>query len=179
MKIDDCFYLGYISKTIGTKGELAFKLDVDSPSSYNGLASVLVQISPKDKQLVPYFIDKAEIQNNDLLRCKIEGVDDQTSAKNLVGKSLYLLVENLPRLKEGQFYFHEVTGFMIIDQTQGRLGTIDKVLEYSTSNLFSLTMKDKEVLIPISDETIIKVDKPNKEIHVNCPEGLIDLYLEG
>lgn len=179
MKIDDCFYLGYISKTIGTKGELAFKMDVDSPSSYHGLESVLVQISPNDKQLVPYFIDKSELQNNDLLRCKFEGVDDQTSAKNLVGKSLYLLSDNLPELKEHQFYFHEIIGFTVVDQTKGSLGKIDKVLEYSTSNLFSIPSGDKEILIPISDETIIKVDKKAKEIHVDCPEGLIDLYLEG
>ncbi len=179
MKIDDCFYLGYISKTIGTKGELAFKLDVDSPSSYHGLDAVFVQISPKDTQLVPYFLDKAEIQNNDLLRCKFEGVDDQSTAKSLVGKSLYLLEENLPPLKENQFYFHEIIGYKIIDQEKGELGKIEKVLEYSTSNLFSIPVGDKEILIPISDETIIKVDKKAEEIHVVCPEGLIDLYLEG
>ena len=179
MKIDDCFYLGYISKTIGTKGELAFKLDVDSPSSYHGLDAVFVQISPKDTQLVPYFLDKAEIQNNDLLRCKFEGVVDQGSAKSLVGKSLYLLEENLPPLKENQFYFHEVIGFKIIDKEKGELGLIEKILEYSTSNLFSIPVGDKEILIPISDETISKVDKVAKEIHVICPDGLIDLYLEG
>lgn len=179
MKIDDCFYLGYISKTIGTKGELAFKLDVDSPSSYHGLDAVFVQISPKDTQLVPYFLDKAEIQNNDLLRCKFEGLDDQSTAKSLVGKSLYLLEENLPPLKENQFYFHEIIGYKIIDQEKGELGKIEKVLEYSTSNLFSIPVGDKEILIPISDETIIKVDKKAEEIHVVCPEGLIDLYLEG
>ena len=61
------------------------------------------------KNTVPYFIDKAEIQNNDLLRCKIEGLDDQASAKNLVGKSLFLLMENLPALNADQFYFHEIT----------------------------------------------------------------------
>lgn len=179
MKIDDCFYLGYISKTIGTKGELAFKLDVDSPSSYHGLDAVFVQISPKDTQLVPYFLDKAEIQNNDLLRCKFEGVNDQSTAKSLVGKSLYLLEENLPPLKENQFYFHEIIGYKIIDQEKGELGKIEKVLEYSTSNLFSIPVGDKEILMPISDETIIKVDKKAEEIHVVCPEGLIDLYLEG
>ncbi len=179
MKIDDCYYLGYISKTIGTKGELAFKLDVDSPSSYNGLHAVFVQISPKDKQLVPYFVEKAEIQNNDLLRCKFEGVDDPTTAKSLVGTSLYLLEENLPQLKEDQFYFHEVIGYAVIDQEKGELGKVEKVLEYSTSNLFSIPVGDKEILIPISDETITIVDKKNEKIYVDCPDGLIHLYLEG
>lgn len=179
MKIDDCFYLGYISKTIGTKGELAFKLDVDSPSFYEGIQSVFLQISPKDKQLVPYFIESSQIQNNDLLRVKVEGVNDQSTAKSLVGKSLYSLLDNLPELKENQFYFHEVIGFTIIDSVRGEIGKIDKVIEYSTSNLFSVLMNGKEILIPIANETIGKVDKANKTIEVTCPDGLIDLYLEG
>jgi len=96
-----------------------------------------------------------------------------------VGTSLYLLEENLPPLKEDQFYFHDVIGFTVIDQERGELGLVGKVLEYSTSNLFSIPVGDKEILIPISDETITKVDKKAKEIHVVCPDGLIDLYLEG
>lgn len=178
MKVENCFYLGYISKTIGTKGELAFKLDVDSPSSYHGIPMVLVQVLPKDVQLVPYFLEKAELQNNDLLRCKFEGTDTQKDAKSLVGKSLYLPLESLPKLRDDQFYFHEVVGFIIHDEHKGKLGKIEKVLEFSTSNLFSVQVNDKEVLIPVSDEIIVKVDKANKKIHVNCPEGLIDLYLE-
>lgn len=178
MKVDDCFYLGYISKTIGTKGELAFKLDVDSPSSYQGIQAVFLQISPKDQQLVPYFLSHAILQNNNLLRCKFEGIDDQAIAKPLIGKSLYLLLDHLPELKDDQFYFHEVIGFTVIDIEKGQLGTVDRVIEYSTSNLFSVLVGDKEVLIPISDETIQKVDKVNRKITVQCPNGLIDLYLE-
>ena len=35
-----------------------------------------------------------------------------------------------------------------------------------------------EILIPMNDEFITKVDRENKTIIVDTPEGLIDLYLE-
>lgn len=178
MKVENCFYLGYISKTIGTKGELALKLDVDSPSSYQNIQGLFLQITPKDQQLVPFFIDRSSLQENGNLRLAIEGISDQTSAKNLVGKSVYLPIDLLPKLKDDQFYFHEIIGFTIIDTKLGELGKVDKVLEFSSSNVLSLTVKEKEVLIPISDETISKVDKPNHCITVNCPDGLVELYLE-
>ena len=92
---------------------------------------------------------------------------------------MYSLLENLPKLKESQFYFHEIIGYKVFDAIKGEIGKVDKVLEYSTSNLFSILVKDKEILIPISDEIVGKVDKINKTIQVTCPEGLIDLYLEG
>jgi 16S rRNA processing protein RimM len=178
MNIDNCFYLGVTQKIIGHKGELSFKLDVDSPSSYEGIPSVLIQIQEKDKTLVPFFIESATLQNNGNLRCKIEGIDDQAAAKSLVGKSLFLPLEVLPKLSGNKFYFHEVTGFAVFDQEKGELGIIDKVLEYPKSNLLSILKGDKEILIPITDETIVSVDRDNKLITTSAPEGLIDLYLE-
>jgi 16S rRNA processing protein RimM len=37
---------------------------------------------------------------------------------------------------------------------------------------------DKEIMIPVVDHIIDKVDRENKTITVTTPEGLIDLYLE-
>lgn len=178
MKIENCFYLGYVSKSIGNKGELAFKLDVDSPSSYEGMDAVFLQIQPKDIQLVPFFMEAAKLQNNNLLRCKLEGVDSQADAKSLIGKSLYLPIEALPKLEGNQFYFHEIIGFEVIDQEKGKLGKVDKVLEFSTSNLLSIPHGNTEILIPINDESIIEVDRDQKTLKVKTTEGLIDLYLE-
>lgn len=178
MKVDDCFYLGYISKAIGNKGELAFKLDVDSPSSYEGLDAVFIQMQKQDKQLVPFFIEESKIQNNQLLRCKIEGVDNQADAKSLIGKSLFLPIEALPKLEGNQFYFHEIIGFEVIDQERGSIGKVDKVLEFSTSNLLSIPHANTEILIPINDETIVEVNRDQRTLKVKTTEGLIDLYLE-
>lgn len=178
MNIENCFYLGYVSKAIGNKGELAFKLDVDSPSSYEGLDAVFLQIQAKDVQLVPFFIEHSNVQNNQLLRCKLEGVEGQAEAKSLVGKSLYLPIEALPKLEGNQFYFHEIVGFEVIDEVHGRLGTVDKVLEFSTSNLLSIPHGNNEILIPINDESILDVDRTNKTLRVKTTEGLIDLYLD-
>lgn len=178
MQIDDCFYLGYIQKSIGNKGELAFKLDVDSPSIYQNIDGVFLQKRPNDSILVPYFLEKAVLQHN-VLRCKIENVDNQKDAKEFIGNSIYLPISLLPPLTGNKFYFHEVIGFQAIDNSFGKMGLIKKVHEFSTSNVFSISHdSEKEILVPINDDTISKVDRDNKTIHLNCPEGLIDLYLE-
>jgi len=178
MNIEDCFYLGYISKAIGNKGELAFKLDVDSPSSYKKISSVLIQNHKQDKSLIPFLIDSPQLQNNGLLRCRLEGVGNLQEAKNLVGKSLYLSLSELPELNGNQFYYHEIINYMVIDKLHGELGKIREVYDLGKSNLIAVDKDDKEILIPIQDETIIKVDKEAQQLFVNCPDGLIDLYLE-
>lgn len=178
MKVEECFYLGYISKSIGTKGELALKLDVDSPSSYLNMKSVMVQAFPTDSQLVPYFVNHLSLQNNGSLRCSFEDVNDQSASKSLIGKSIYLPLELLPKLNDQQFYFHEIIGYEVIDVQKGKLGKIEKVIEYSTSNLLSVLSGEKEILIPVSDEIIERIEKKDKQLFVRCPDGLIDLYLE-
>jgi 16S rRNA processing protein RimM len=174
--LDNCFYLGYISKIIGTKGELAFKLDVDSPSSYCDLPHVFIQMQMNDQQVVPYFILKSSLQGG-LLRCRLEGIETAAEAKALVGKSLFLPLEALPPLKGSQFYFHEIIGFSVHDQEKGDIGMVAQVLEYPHSNLLSVQQGDREILIPITDESIVEVDRQQKLLRVQAPAGLIDLYL--
>ena len=177
MHIDQTFYFGYISKVIGHQGELAFKMDVDSPSSYQGIDAVLLQIMPNDQTMVPYFLESSQLQGKNILRCKLEGVDDASMAKSLVGKSIYLPEALLPQLSGDQFYFHEIIDFLVIDEEKGELGKVEKVLEYPQSNLLSILKGEKEILIPINDDTILKVDRDNNTLHVKATEGLIDLYL--
>lgn len=177
MNIDECYYLGYVSKAIGNKGELAFKLDVDSPSSYEGLDVVLIQMQKNSKELVPFFVVSSNLQNNALLRVELEDIADQTLSKSLVGKELYLPLASLPPLEGNKFYFHEVIGFQVIDQKHGDLGKVKEVLDYPAGSLLETERAGKEILIPISDESIIKVDRISKSITVETPEGLIDLYL--
>lgn len=43
--------------------------------------------------------------------------------------------------------------------------------------LFIAKKGDKELLIPITDQIITKVDRENKTIEVSTPDGLVDLYL--
>lgn len=178
MQIEQSYYLGYISKIIGHKGELAFKLDVDSPSDYKSLDAVLLQMMPQDQSLIPFFISDAQIQSGNLLRVKLEGIDDASEAKKLIGKALFLPLDRLPKLKGNQFYFHEIIGYQVDDTAKGTIGKVDRVLEYPKSNLLSVLVNEREVLIPISDTTIMGLDREKKIINVKAPEGLIDLYLD-
>ena len=40
-----------------------------------------------------------------------------------------------------------------------------------------LTMNNKEVLIPLNESTLKKIDRKKKEVHVNLPDGLLEIYL--
>lgn len=173
MKKEDCFYLGKVVKTHGIKGGISVRIDADDPTAYLDLKYILIEITNK---LVPFFIQSIKILG-DKAYVVLDSVNTHELALSFAGKDIYLPLELLPKLKENQFYFHEIGGFKIIDEAEGLIGELAQVLEYPNQSLFQLFKNDKEILIPIQDEIIKKVDKKNKTIYINAPEGLIDLYI--
>ncbi len=168
----ECYYLGKITKLFGFKGELTLFLDVDSPEDYKQLDSVFIEIN---KQLLPFFIDKIRFQDNKAVATFADiSAED---AERLVGKELYLPLSCLPKLTGNKFYFHEVINFKVIDNERGEIGVLESVLDFPAQAIFQIKFGDKEILLPVIDSVIEKVDRENQTLYVNSPAGLIDLYL--
>lgn len=170
----DCFYLGKIVSKFSFKGELLIKLDTDEPEAYTELESVFVDINDN---LVPFFIEKSSLHRSTLLRVRFEDVDTEAEADDLIKCDVYLPLTMLPDLDGDKFYFHEIIGYTAVDANYGNIGIIKGINDNSSQALFEIENNGKEILIPVNDDFIIKVDKKNKTILLDTPPGLIDLYL--
>ena len=172
MEIKDCFYLGKVVKPFSFKGDLVLFFDVDEPEEYSELDGVYIEIN---KVLVLYPIETIRIKGNKAT-VRFENMTEDDSLK-LIGKNLYLPLELLPALEGNKFYFHEIIGFKVIDKEKGDIGIIESVIDYPAQPLFSIIFNGKEILIPIIDSVIEKVDRESKIMYINAPVGLVDLYL--
>lgn len=175
MRKEDCFYLGKIAKKFSFKGEVLCYLDTDEPELYQNLESVFVQMNGN---LVPFFIEHSSLHKDKFLRTKFEEVDSEAEAENLLGSELYLPLAMLPKLDGNQFYYHEIIGFKVIDQRLGDIGTIHSIIENTAQPLFEIYKAEKQILVPMIDDFIVEVNRSKKEIIMNTPFGLVDLYLE-
>ena len=175
MTKDECLLLGKIVKKYSFKGELLIKLDTDEPDLYENLDALFVDVRGN---LIPFFTESSQLHKSELLRVKFEDVDTEADADALIKSECYLPLSTLPELDDDKFYFHEIIGFTVEDKNFGTVGTIKGVNDSTAQSLFEIDRNGIEILIPMNDEFISKVDKQNKTIFVNTPEGLIDLYLE-
>ncbi len=175
MNKDSCFQLGYIVKVHGLQGEVLIALDVDYPEEYEETKHLFLE---KNNRLVPHFLEHFVPQPNNRFLAKFEELDHVDQVKALVGAALYLPLKELPELEEDQYYFHELVGFQVVDDKQGALGEVSVIYDLQTQDLIGMSYKDKEVLIPIQDGIITKVDKAAKKVFCQLPEGLLDIYLE-
>jgi 16S rRNA processing protein RimM len=173
MNIDACYQLGYVIKKHGVKGEVSVLLDVDDPEEYEELESVFLEINQK---LVPFFVDTIQVRDNKAV-IKFEDIDDGPAADELKAKRVFLPLINLPKLKKGQFYYHEVIGYQVIDEKLGDIGIIKGFFTSNMQDLLTIDHKDIEVLIPVNDSIVKHADHENKALHVLLPDGLLDVYL--
>ncbi|MGC6431077.1 MAG: ribosome maturation factor RimM [Jejuia sp.] len=174
MKKEDCFYLGKIVKKYSFKGEVLAKLDTDQPELYENLDAIFLNLR---NNLVPFFIERSQLHKSELLRIKFEDVDTEDDADAIMKSELYLPLEMLPKLEGNKFYFHEIIGFKIEDKNFGEVGIIKGVNDSTAQALFEIDRDGTEILVPMNDEFIVKVDRHKKTILVHTPDGLIDLYL--
>jgi len=173
MTKNDCFFFGKVTKTHGLKGEITIKLDVVNPADFKDLRYLLIE----DKgNLIPYFIENQKI-NGDKMFVQLQDVKKMEQAVVFLGKGVFLPNELLPELDDNDFYFKEIIGFKLVDEEKGEVGTISDVLEYPTQSVIQVMKDGKEILIPIHDDIIQKVNKKAKVLNIKAPEGLIDMYL--
>ena len=173
MTKNDCFFFGKITKTHGLKGEITIKLDVANPEDFKDLRYLLIE----DRgNLIPYFIENQKI-NGDKMIVRLQDVKKVEQAVAFMGKAVFLPNEFMPELEDDDFYYKEIVGFKMVDALKGEIGEISDVLEYPTQAVIQVMKDGKEILIPIHDDIIQKVDKKAKILTVKAPEGLIDMYL--
>ena len=174
MRKEDCFYLGKIAKKFSFKGEVLIYLDTDEPELYENMESIFVEYN---KNLVPYFIENGNLHKGDFLRVKFEDVDSEADADEIIGCEIYLPLNMLPKLEGNKFYFHEVIGFEIEDKSLGGFGNRVSINDTTAQPLFEVVNGSVEILVPMIDQFLVKIDRENKKVIMNLPEGLVEMYL--
>ncbi len=178
MTLDETYQLGYLIKTHGLRGQMVAHFDVDDVSAYTKLKTVYLTLAGAPTKLVEHQIEKVQLQSGNKVLIKLRGIERIEEAEPLRGSQLHLPLAALPELEEDQFYFHDVIGFTVVDSALGNLGIVENFYELPQQDMLAMRYQDQEVLIPVVDELISHADHAKKEIYVNLPDGLLDVYLK-
>ncbi|AMR26331.1 16S rRNA processing protein RimM [Hymenobacter psoromatis] len=177
MTLEECFELGFIVKPHALKGQMAAQLDVDDAATYGKLKTVYVALATAPTKLTAYQVERINPQVGQRVLLKLRGIERIEEAEPLRGSKLWLPLSELPELKDHQFYFHDVIGFQVIDEKGGALGVVENFYELPQQDVLAMRYKGREVLLPVVDELVSHADMEAKQLFVNMPEGLLDIYL--
>ena len=91
----------------------------------------------------------------------------------MIGKEIYLPIDLLP---EDESHTSSHLGFLVIDESHGTVGKVIGIQENKTQSLYIIQFHEKEILVLIVDQIIKTIDKEKREIHIQTPSGLLDLF---
>jgi 16S rRNA processing protein RimM len=108
---------------------------------------------------------------------QFEDIHNEEDADRIIGCEIYLPLSFLPKLEGNKFYYHEVIGFEVEDQRLGVVGKIVSINDSTAQPLFEVLNNGVELLIPMIDQFLVTIDRENKKVVMNLPEGLVEMYL--
>jgi len=174
MTIEESFYIGYITKTRGLKGEMQLFFEFED---YLDLDFDVLFVE-MNKKLVPYFVDNLKIQKNSTAYLNLEDVDHIDKAQPLIKKKVYLSLDKMPERDPDDFRYTDLVGYLVIDEQEGEIGELIHVQEMPQQFMATVEFEEKELLFPLNDDLIVGIDPEEQVLVVNLPEGLVDLYRE-
>lgn len=173
MKKEEAFYIGYITKTKGLKGEVQLYFEFDA---YEDL-DLDVVFADMNGKMVPFFVESYKLYPNSTGLFYFDDIDHIDKAQVLVKKKMYLPLTKMPERDEDDFTYNDLKDYIVSDETKGELGKIIEINEYPQQFVATLVYQEKEILFPLNEDIIVEIDEEEKTLLVDLPEGLLDLYL--
>jgi 16S rRNA processing protein RimM len=167
------FKIGKFVTSFGLKGELLLKHNLGKKTSLKGLKAIFVE--ERKESFVPWFVETTRIKNEDEIFIKLEGVNTKEQAVKLTQKEVWLPEEDFKKFSAKTSPIN-LLGYEVLEEGIV-LGKILEVIEQPHQILCRIEYRNKEALIPLHEETILKIDRKKGQVIVALPPGLLEIYL--
>ena len=164
--------IGKLAAVFGLKGEMVLSHRLGKKTGLKGLKAIFVE--ERKDEMLPWFIESVRIKSDDEVFIKLEGLDTKEAARRLVQKEVWLPETDFEQFA-GKSAPISLVGYHLWQGTED-LGEILEVIEQPHQVLCKIDLGGKEALIPVHEETLRKVDKKNRKVLVELPDGLLDVY---
>jgi 16S rRNA processing protein RimM len=167
------FKIGKLVATYGYKGELILKHSLGKKTSLKGIQHIFTE--EKKNSFIPWFIESTRIRNHDEVILKIEGLDAKETAAKLITREVWLTEADMQNFTAKTAPL-KLLGYAIFNFKK-EIGKILEVIDQPHQLLCRTEINKKEVLVPLNENTLKKIDHKKKAVMVELPEGLLDIYL--
>ena len=167
------FKIGKLVSAFGLKGELILKHHLGKKTSLKGLQAIFVE--ERKESFIPWFIESAKIKSDDEIYLKLADVNVREQATQLTQKEVWIPEVDFKKFSAKSSPIN-LLGYDVVEEGKV-LGKILEVIEQPHQLLCRIDIEGKEVLIPLNEDTIRKVDKKALQVIVELPEGLLEIYL--
>lgn len=163
--------LGKIVNTHGIKGEVRVQsITNEAKERYRPGSTLSIDLGPAAKEEVTVKSHRKH-KNFDLLT--FEGYESINDIEKYKGKMLQIERKELPELSEGLYYESDLLNLKVMNEAREEIGKLKEILFLPANDVWTVQRPGKkDLLLPVIESVILKVDLDAGEIIVNILEGL-------
>ena len=167
--VDPLFPAGVVIGVHGLRGDLKVRPLSGDSTSLETVKEVTLQRAARRSL---HQVEKASRHKENLL-IRLEGVTSVEGAEEFIGCEVLISRDALAALPEDEFYWFQLEGLRVDDRQQGDLGKVVEIFTTPAHDILVVRGPRGEILIPVVDAFILKIDEEAKVMHVDLPEGLV------
>ena len=164
MTIDELVLFGTISKPFSFRGQLIVYSDFNSISS----KTVFIKI---DDSYVPFKLVNSSLHKKNLFKFNLSEINDEEKAKSLVKKEVYVKKDELVKNEDSLDFLINFTLY----NKKVFIGPIISTMSRIGQDLIVVDYKNKNVLIPFTEQLITNIDKEEQILEMDLPNGLLQI----
>ena len=163
--------VGTVVSKHGYKGDIKISLSSNNRDTFPDLKYLFIEL---DGCFIPFKIENVRSFSKNVLIVKLKEIRSEDEVNEVIHKNIYVDSAEMESNVDSGFFYNDLINFEVITDSK-KIGRIENINSKLPQPVFEIIYDSRKVLIPIHEDLIKKIDKENKIIYLDIPNGLLEI----
>ena len=163
--------IGTVVSKHGYKGDIKISVSSNNRDTFPDLKYLFIDL---DGCFIPFTIDNVRSFSKNVLIVKLKEISSEDEVNEVINKNIYIDSAEMASNIDSGFFYNDLINFEVITDSK-KIGRIENINSKLPQPVFEIIYDSRKVLIPIHEDLIKKIDKKNRIIYLDIPNGLLEI----
>ena len=163
--------IGTVVSKHGYKGDIKISVSSNNLDTFPDLKYLFIDLYGC---FIPYKIDNVRSFSKNVFIVKLKEIMSEDEVDEIIHKHIYIDSTEMESNIDSGFFYNDLINFDVITDSK-KIGRIENINSKLPQPVFEIIYDSRKVLIPIHEDLIKKIDKKNRIIYLDIPNGLLEI----
>ena len=163
--------IGTVVSKHGYKGDIKISLSSNNRDTFPDLKYLFIDL---DGCFITFMIENVRSFSKNVLIVKLKEIRSEDEVNEVIHKNIYVDSAEMESNIDSGFFYNDLINFEVITDSK-KIGRIENINSKLPQPVFEIIYDSRKALIPIHEDLIKKIDKKNRIIYLDIPNGLLEI----